>query len=165
MKKRLVHIWFYYKWYLLAAAAVLVLLLNFFYQKSTAPRPDYYVSIVTGRYVDEQTREEAARRLEEIWDDGSGVTVTVNLYRYDGRPEQAEDTSAFMAAAVQLAGDLQERISVCYLTDCPQALNSDGVLQVLCEVEDSRLAGIPALEGFQILYYGDNGAQVEKLAE
>ena len=167
MRKQLAHIRFYYKWYLIAGAAVLLLLLNFWHQKRAAPDPDYSVAIVSGRYVDEQTRSRVSEELETIWDDRDGdgtVTVAVYFYQYDGKPDQAEDTSAFMAAAVQLAADLQERISLCFFTDCPEALNGDGLFSVLCEVEDSALAEITDLRGFEILYYGDDSTQVRKLA-
>ena len=121
MKKKIQHLWFYYKWHLIGGAAVLVLLLNFWVQKRTMPNPDYYLSIVTGSYVSEETRDRMSAQLETVLDDRNGdgrVIVTVNLYQYNGRPDEAEGTSVFMAAAVQLAADLQERISVCYVTDC-----------------------------------------------
>ena len=132
MRKKLEHLWRYYKWYLMAGAGVLLLLLNFWAQKARTPKPDYYVSIVTGNQISESTREGYAARLETVLDDRNGdgkVTVMVNLYRYDGRPGQAENTSAFMAAAVQLAADLREGISLCYLTDGEELLNADGFVR------------------------------------
>ena len=144
MKKKIQNLWFYYKWYLIGGAAALLLLLNFWVQKRQMPSPDYYLSIVTGTYVSEEARDRMAAQLETVLDDRNGdgkVIVTVNLYQYNGRPDEAEDTSAFMAAAVQLAADLQERISVCYVTDCEELLNADGALTCLGGTENSVLSG------------------------
>lgn len=159
MKKKLQNLWFYYKWYLIIAAAVLLLLVNFWVQKRQSPNPDYSVSVVTGDSISQEVRDGLAARLETVLDDRNGdgkVVVTVNLYRYNGRPEEAEDTAAFMAAAVQLAADLQEKISLCYLTDGEALLNADGALVNLGGVEDSVLAGETALHGFKVLCYGEN---------
>ena len=159
MKKKLQNLWFYYKWYLIGGAAVLLLLINFWVQKRQAPNPDYYVSVVTGDNITEEVRSGLAARLEAVLDDRNGdgkVVVTVNLYRYNGRPGEAEDTSAFMAAAVQLAADLQEKISLCYITDGEALLNADGALANLGAVEDSVLSGETALSGFSLLCYEEN---------
>ena len=166
MKKKWEHLWLYYKWYLIAGAGVLLLLLNFWAQKIRAPRPDYYVSIVTGNQISESSREGYAARLETVLDDRNGdgkVTVLVNLYRYDGRPGEAEDTSAFMAAAVQLAADLQEGISLCYLTDGEALLNADGTLTRLGRAEDTVLSGQPELSGFTLLCRPENIETAERL--
>lgn len=159
MRKKLERLWLYYKWYLMAGAGVLLLLLNFWAQKARTPKPDYYVSIVTGNQISESTREGYAARLETVLDDRNGdgkVTVMVNLYRYDGRPGQAQDTSAFMAAAVQLAADLREGISLCYLTDGEELLNADGELTCLARVEDMVLSGEPEILGFTLLCRPEN---------
>lgn len=159
MKGKMRKLWLYYKWYLIGGAAVLLLLVNFWVQKRRTPDPDYYFSIVTGSYIPEEVREEMAGRLENVLDDRNGdgkVVVTVNLYQYDGHPENAEDTSAFMAAAVQLAADLREKISLCYLTDSEELLNADGALVDLGEAERSVLAGEARLQGFSLLCYGEN---------
>ena len=159
MRKKLEHLWFYDKWYLMAGAGVLLLLRNFWAQPARTPKPDYYVSVVTGNQISESTREGYAARLETVLDDRNGdgkVTVMVNLYRYDGRPGQAQDTSAFMAAAVQLAADLREGISLCYLTDGEELLNADGELTCLARVEDMVLSGEPEILGFTLLCRPEN---------
>lgn len=166
MKKKIQHLWFYYKWYLIGGAAVLVLLLNFWVQKRTMPSPDYYLSIVTGSYVSEETRDRMSAQLETVLDDRNGdgkIIVTVNLYQYNGRPDEAEDTSAFMAAAVQLAADLQERISVCYITDCEALVNADGALARLGGTEHSVLSGEAQLRGFSLLCYGENTSVANRI--
>lgn len=166
MRKRLQHLWLYYKWYLIAGAGVLLLLINFWVQKRQTPKPDYYFSIVTGSDISEDVRAGMAVRLEAVLpdrnEDGRTV-VTVNLYQYNGRPDEAEDTAAFMAAAVQLAGDLQQRISLCYLTDCEALLNADEALVHLGSTEDSVLSGQAQIQGFQLLCYAENRAAAEKI--
>lgn len=159
MKKKWEHLWLYYKWYLIGGAAALLLLVNFWVQKRQTPSPDYSLSIVTGSFVSEEARDKMAAQLETVLDDRNGdgkVVVTVNLYRYNGRPQEAEDTSAFMAAAVQLAADLQEKISLCYITDSEELLNADGALVRLGGAEQSVLSGVPELHGFSLLCYGEN---------
>ena len=166
MRKKLERLWFYDKWYLMAGAGVLLLLLNFWAQKARTPKPDYYVSVVTGNQISESTREGYAARLETVLDDRNGdgkVTVMVNLYRYDGRPDQAEDTSAFTAAAVQLAADLREGISLCYLTDGEELLNADGELTCLARAEDTVLSGEPEILGFTLLCRPENIEMTSRL--
>lgn len=166
MKKKWEHLWLYYKWYMIGGAAVLVLLVNFWVQKRQTPKPDYYVSIVTGSYVPEEARDKMVAQLETVLDDRNGdgnVVVTVNLYQYNGRPQDAEDTSAFMAAAVQLAADLQEKISLCYITDSEELLNADGVLVRLGEAEQSILSGETELHGFSLLCYEENADTASKI--
>ena len=166
MRKKLERLWRYYKWYLMAGAGVLLLLLNFWAQKARTPKPDYYVSIVTGNQISESTREDYAARLETVLDDRNGdgkVTVMVNLYRYDGRPGQAENTSAFMAAAVQLAADLREGISLWYLTDGEGLLDADGELTCLGRAEDTVLSGEPEILGFTLLCRAENIEMTSRL--
>ncbi|HCP71499.1 MAG TPA: hypothetical protein DIT87_05685, partial [Clostridiales bacterium] len=120
----------------------------------------------TGSYVPEEARDEMAAQLETVLDDRNGdgkVVVTVNLYQYNGRPQDAEDTSAFMAAAVQLAADLQEKISLCYITDSEELLNADGALVQLGKAEESVLSGETALHGFGLLCYEENADTASKI--
>ena len=73
MKKKWQHLWFYYKWYMIGGAAVLLLLVNFWVQKRQTPKPDYYISIVTGSYVPEEARDEMAAQLETCWTTGTAT--------------------------------------------------------------------------------------------
>ncbi len=166
MKKKWQHLWLYYKWYMIGGAAVLLLLVNFWVQKRQTPKPDYYISIVTGSYVPEEARDEVAVQLETVLDDRNGdgkVVVTVNLYQYNGRPQDAENTSAFMAAAVQLAADLQEKISLCYITGSEELLNADDALVQLGKAEESILSGETELHGFSLLCYEENAEIASKI--
>ena len=51
MKKKLEHIWYYYKWYILAAALVLLVAANFVGELGQRRQPDGVVSIVTTSQV------------------------------------------------------------------------------------------------------------------
>ena len=62
-----------------------------------------------------------------------------------------------------LAADLQKRISVCYIPDHEEPVNSEGVLTRPGAIEDSRLAGTEALRGFCLLCFGENCPLVSKI--
>ena len=87
MKKKLEHIWYYYKWYILAAALVLLVAANFVGELGQRRQPDGVVSIVTTSQVPEETVEKIRALFETLWGDRNqdGVTdVEVNVYAYDG---------------------------------------------------------------------------------
>ena len=87
MKKKLEHIWYYYKWYILAAALVILVVANFIGELGQRRQPDGVVSIVTTSQVPEETVEEIRTLFETLWGDRNqdGVTdVEVNVYAYDG---------------------------------------------------------------------------------
>ena len=87
MKKKLEHIWYYYKWYILAAALVILVAANFIGELGQRRQPDGVVSIVTTSQVPEETVEEIRTLFETLWGDRNrdGVTdVEVNVYAYDG---------------------------------------------------------------------------------
>ena len=86
MKKKLEHIWYYYKWYILAAALVLLVAANFIGELGQRRQPDGVVSIVTTSQVPEETVEKIRALFETLWGDRNqdGVTeVEVNVYAYD----------------------------------------------------------------------------------
>ena len=60
MKKKLEHIWYYYKWYILAAALVILVAANFIGELGQRRQPDGVVSIVTTSQVPEETEVEMA---------------------------------------------------------------------------------------------------------
>ncbi len=125
MKKKLEHIWYYYKWYFLGALLILLPLLDFLSEKASRVTPDYQIGLVTAEYITEADRDALAcsfaARLSDR--DGDGQTlVHVNFYQYNGDTLSAADTAAFMASAVQLAADMENQISDYYLTDKPQLL-------------------------------------------
>lgn len=165
MKKKLSHIWLYYKWYILAAAVILLLAGNHISELRSRENPDHEVAVVTGEYVSEGAREELKRQLEGIWDDRDGdgeVRVNVNFYQYDAETAQSTDTASFMASAVQLAADFSIGISCVFLTDAPELLLDNEELVLYGEMEDTCLEGLSELQGFAVLGYGDSD-QVEIL--
>lgn len=129
MKKKLQHLWFYYKWYILAAALAVFLLVDFVVDLRTKPDPDYEVGIITYQYVPEATRDALEATLAQAWGDRNGdgqALVRVNFYQYDADTAGAVDYANFMAAAVQLAADLQEEISCWFFTDNASLIHQKG---------------------------------------
>ena len=70
MKEQLKHIWYYYKWYIIAGILALVLAVNYFSQRAAQVKADFYVAVVTGDYIPEDTRDELGRQLAAIWAEG-----------------------------------------------------------------------------------------------
>lgn len=165
MKKKLGHIWLYYKWYILAGAVVLLLAVNHWAEVRSREDPDHQVAVVTGGYISEGTREALAEQLGAIWEDTDGngeVKVNVNFYQYDAETAESMDTASFMASAVQLAADFKIGISVCFLTDCPELLLDNEALRAFGAVEDTCLQELTELEGFAVLGY-ENSECIESL--
>ncbi len=159
MKEQLKHIWYYYKWYIIAGILALVLAVNYFSQRAAQVKADFYVAVVTGDYIPEDTRDELGRQLAAIWAEGEKEpTVYVNFYQYDAQTTQSTDTSSFMASAVQLAADLRGNISCCFFTDCPELLLEIGTLSAAGNVADSRLENLAEIEDFSVLCYDDGPA-------
>lgn len=155
-KEKWKHIWLYYKWYILAGAAIALLLANHIAEVASRVDPDYQVAVVTGQYVSEDTRQRLARYLEGLWPDADGdgeVKINVNFYQYDAETAYSTDTASFMASAVQLAGDFQTGMSICFLTNCPELLLDNEALESYGTLEDTLLAELTELEGFSVLGY------------
>lgn len=150
MKEKLRDFWYYNKWYVLAAALVLVLAVNFAVQKRRAPKPDVQIAVVSANVPSEAEQARLAALAAASWteEDGRTPAVQVNVYPYDGDAGAAVDTARFMAASVQLAADLQEKISAVYLTDTPQLLlDADAGLQAAGDAGKS----VFAMEGYTVL--------------
>lgn len=152
MKKKLEHIWYYYKWYFVVGAMILCVVLNFFSERAAMVEPDWKIGLVTSQYVSEGEREALAVRLCGILPDRDGdgeILVNVMFYQYDGNTMEAGDTASFMASAVQLAADLRNRESVYYLTDVPELLlEADSTLR---RGEKIDLTGLTTVENFTLL--------------
>ena len=158
MKKKLGHIWLYYKWYIIGAAVILILALNHISEIKGREDPDLQVAVVTGGYVSEGCREELSRRLGALWGDRNGdgeEKVNVNFYQYDAETAESMDTAAFMASAVQLAADFKLEISSVFFTDCPELLLDNELLRSYGALEDCGIGTITDLEGFTVLGYGE----------
>lgn len=149
MKEKLEHIWYYYKWYIIAALAVLLLALNFIAQRSAQKGIEHEIALVTGAELSDTLTDGLARSFSP---DGS---VRVNFYRYDARAMQAEDTALFSAAAVQLANDLENRISCCYITDEPELLREarPALFPAGSTADFATLKDFEELKNFMVLIY------------
>ena len=152
MKKKLEHIWYYYKWYFAVGVMILSVVLSFISERAAMVEPDWKIGLVTRQYVTEEEREALAVRFCDILPDrdGDGETlVNVMFYQYDGNTMEAGDTASFMASAVQLAADLQNRESVYYLTDVPELLlEADSTLRQGSGID---LTGLTTVEHFTLL--------------
>ena len=158
MKKKLCHIWLYYKWYIIVAAVLAVIAADHLWQVGSRKEPDYYAAVVTGGYVSESARDALVQELAQIWPDrdGDGVTrITINFYQYDAKTAESMDTASFMASAVQLAADFRLEISTCFVTDCPELLLDNDLLHSYGPPEENGIKGIAELEGFTVLGYGE----------
>ena len=58
---------------------------------------------------------------------------------------------------------MQEKISLCYITDSEELLNADGALVQLGGVEESILSGETELRGFSLLCYEENAEIASKI--
>ena len=152
MKKKLEHIWYYFKWYFAVGVMILSVVLSFISERAAMVEPDWKIGLVTRQYVTEEEREALAVRFCDILPDrdGDGETlVNVMFYQYDGNTMEAGDTASFMASAVQLAADLQNRESVYYLTDVPELLlEADSTLRQGSGID---LTGLTTVEHFTLL--------------
>ena len=105
MKKKLSHIWLYYKWYIIVAAVLAVIAADHLWQVGSRKEPDYYAAVVTGGYVSESARDALAQELAQIWPDrdGDGVTrITINFYQYDAKTAESMDTASFTSTALRM---------------------------------------------------------------
>lgn len=157
--KKMENIWYYYKWYILAAILILIMAGNYFTEKTRFMEPDCQVGIVTEKYIPETIREELEKKIEIVWGDTNGdgqSCAAVFLYQYDADTKAASEANRFMASAVQLAADIENKSSVWYLTDMPMLLTeADQELTVgkkwkdsamLMEIEDDLLKEYYILE-------------------
>lgn len=125
MRKRLENIWYYYKWYILCGFLGLAVLIDFSWKKVHADVPDYQIAVVATEYMQEKDKEEAEKFFSQyIKDKNADGRKKVNIYqyRYDGNTEKTSNADEFMASAVQLAVDMKEKVSLWYVTDCPELL-------------------------------------------
>lgn len=125
MKKRLENIWYYYKWYILCGLLGLAVLFDFGWKKMHTIDKDYQIAVVATEYMQEKDKEDAEKFLTRYIRDKNGdgkKKVEIYQYRYDGNTEKTSNADEFMASAVQLAVDMKEKVSLWYVTDCPELL-------------------------------------------
>jgi hypothetical protein len=132
MKKKLEHIWYYYKWYILAAALVILVAANFIGELGQRRQPDGVVSIVTTSQVPEETVEKIRTLFETLLGDRNqdGVTdVEVNVYAYDGMGYSGGSADDYAAAAVHLASEIQAGTTDLLLSDAEELMRQAERLQ------------------------------------
>lgn len=125
MKKKLEHIWYYYKWYILAAVLVILVAANFIGDLRQQHQPDGVISIVTTSQVPEETVEKIRSLFETLWGDRNqdGITeVEVNVYAYDGTGYSGGNADDYAAAAVHLASEIQAGTTDLFLSDAEELM-------------------------------------------
>lgn len=145
MRKRLGNIWYYYKWYILCGFLVLAVIIDFGWKKIHTIAPDYQIAVVETEYMQEKDKDEAAKFLSQYIKDKNGdgkKKMEIYQYRYDGDTQKTLNADEFMASAVQLAVDMKEKVSLWYVTDCPEILmEADPKLQKLGYWKDIFMNG------------------------
>lgn len=156
MRKKLEHIWYYYKWYLLAAALVIYVAADFWGDINQTRQPDAVVSIVTVATVSEETVARVRFLVQTCWADrnGDGVCeVEVNVYAYDGQGHSGADPDAYSAAAVHLASEIRAGTTEFFVSDAEdlmeqaERLSRWGIWQ---DFDALDALDCPELEGFGI---------------
>ena len=125
MKRRLEHLWYYYKWYILCGLLGLAVLIDYGWKIMHTVDPDYQIAFVTTEYMSEKDKEDASNYFLQYIKDKNGdgkKNIEIYQYRYDGDTKKTSNADEFMAAAVQLAVDMKENGSLWYVTDCLELL-------------------------------------------
>lgn len=125
MKKKLEHIWYYYKWYILAALLVVFVAVDFLGDIRQVRQPDGVVSIVTVSPVSQESVEKLRTLFTGLWGDRNGdghVEIEVNVYAYDGKGSTGGDADAYAAAAVHLASEIRAGSTDLFLSDAAELM-------------------------------------------
>lgn len=166
MKKKLSHIWYYYKWYILAALLVVWVAADFVSDLKSTRQPDTVVSIVTMSPVSEQTQQNLRGFFEDAFGDRNGdgeVLVEVNVYAYDGKDYTGNDPDAYSAAAIHLASEVCSGNTDLFLSDAEELMAEAEKLTQWGVWEDfSALNGLdcPELVGFAVYGFPERKAGV-----
>lgn len=168
MKKKIEHIWYYYKWYILSGLMLILLLFSFMWEKSAQISPDVTLSFVSANQITEAERDRIAKALAPCFEDLNAdgqVYVKVNAYIYDAKAMDARDPNAFMASAVQLAAELRLREAVLYFTDRPELLAEQTELQSVGKWGDfQRLSNLSRdYSDFELMAFSENTDILDKL--
>ena len=169
MKKKLEHIWYYYKWYILAAALVILVAANFIGELGQRRQPDGVVSIVTTSQVPEETVEKIRTLFETLWGDRNqdGVTdVEVNVYAYDGMGYSGGSADDYAAAAVHLASEIQAGTTDLFLSDAEELMLQAERLQyygTFREYDALHRLDCAELEDFGVYAFPEKAALLDML--
>lgn len=161
MKKKLEHIWYYYKWYILAALLVVYVAVDFLGDLRQIHQPDMVVSVVTLSAVSEETVEQLQDFFQTCWDDrnGDGICeVEINVYAYDGQAHGGIDPDAYSAAAVHLASEIRTGTTDMFLSDAWDLMEQAERLEFWGFWQDfDRLKGLncPELKEFGVYGFAE----------
>ena len=125
MKKKLEHIWYYYKWYILAVLLVVFVAADFLGDIRQTRQPDGAISIVTVSPVSQESVGKPRTLFGELWGDRNGdgrVEIEVNVYAYDGKGSTGGDADAYAAAAVHLASEIRAGTTDLFLSDASELM-------------------------------------------
>ena len=121
--------WFYNKHCVLGGIVVLAVLACYGWEIGRKKKLDYELALVCSETVSDRFREALEDGLERHLQDRNGdgqVVVRVNSYYFGAgkRFEEEKDADRLMGGAVQLAADLELGISMVYITDDFETLNT-----------------------------------------
>lgn len=169
MKKKLTHIWYYYKWYILAALLVLWVAVDYVSDLRNVRQADAVISIVTVSPVSEQTRQQLRGFFEACWGDRNGdgeILVELNVYAYDGKDYTGTDPDAYSAAAIHLASEVRAGNTEFFLSDAQELMaEADRLTQWGVWEDFDALKGLdcPELVGFAVYGFPEKEAGVKKV--
>lgn len=132
MKKKLEHIWYYYKWYILAVLLVIYVAADFLGDIRHVRQPDGMVSIVTMSDVSVETVEKIRTLFQDLWGDRNQdgyVEIEVNVYAYDGLGSSDSDADGYAAAAVHLASEIRAETTDLFLSDAAELMGEADSLE------------------------------------
>lgn len=125
MKRKLEHVWYYYKWYILTALLVIYVAADFIADTRQMRQPDAVVSIVTMSQVPEETVEKIQLLFHKLWADRNQdgyAEIEMNVYAYDGMGSYGSDAEGYAAAAVHLAAEIQKGATDLLLSDAAELM-------------------------------------------
>lgn len=166
MKKKLAHIWYYYKWYILAAALVIYVLADFVGDVKQVRPVDARVSIVSTNTVEESSVEALRLLFGQLYGDrnGDGYTeIEVNVYAYDGEGNTGGDADNYSAAGVHLASEIRTGETDLFLSDAGALMAQAERLECRGSWLDYgklKTLGCEELEGFSVYVFPEKAEDV-----
>ena len=105
-KKKLEHIWLYYKWFLISAAAVICVIVSI----AGTVAENRKETLISGIFINNSTSQEGYAHLkDDYWqfrggsEDQKAELVTGRTIHFDSQPLSQEDAASFMIVASMIA--------------------------------------------------------------